>query len=298
MKITISGASGLVGRRLFQVLSEAGHSVHVLSRHASTHLPGAAGLWVWDPLQAPPPVESVARADVVVHLAGEPVAQRWSDEVKRRIRESRVTGTRQLVDVLAGLGRKPAALVCASAIGYYGDRGDEVLNESAPPGRGFLPGICIEWEREARAAEALGVRVATIRIGIVLDRRGGALPQMLTPFRLGVGGRLGPGQQWMSWIHLDDLAELFRFVIEQPVSGALNGVAPEPVRNVEFTRLLAEGLHRPAVFPVPRMALRALFGEMAGVLLESQRVTPRAAEAAGFRFRFPQLRPALADLLR
>ena len=298
MNITISGASGFIGRRLLQVLGGAGHSLDVLSRHAGTHLPQGVRLWVWDPMKDPPPRGSLDRSDVVIHLAGEPVAQRWTAEAKHRIRESRVVGTRHLVEALTTLPRRPGTLICASGIGYYGSRGDDLLDESAPPGSGFLPTVCVAWESEARAAEALGMRVVLVRIGMALDPHGGALQKMLPPFRLGVGGRLGFGRQWVSWIHLEDLAGLFRFAAENPVHGALNGTAPQPVRNAEFTRELARALRRPAVFPVPPPALKLLFGEMAQVLLESQRVAPHAAEAAGFRFRFPELGPALADLLR
>jgi uncharacterized protein (TIGR01777 family) len=236
-------------------------------------------------------------ADVVIHLAGEPVAQRWTAEARQRIRESRVTGTRKLVEAMATLSRRPEALICASAIGYYGSRGDEILTESSAPGSGFLPEVCIAWEREAQAAEAFGMRVVRVRIGIVLDAGGGALQRMLPPFRMGAGGRLGSGRQWMSWIHLEDLAGLFHLAVESQVQGPLNGVAPYPVTNSDFTRELARALRRPAVFPVPGFALRLLFGEMADLLLGSQRVAPGAAEAAGFRFRFPQLAPALASLL-
>lgn len=298
VNITISGASGFVGRSLLKVLGEAGHTLHVLSRHSGTNLPGGVKLSVWDPMKGPPPRESLEGADAVVHLAGEPVAQRWTAAVKQRIRDSRVLGTRHLVEALAALPRRPGALVCASAVGYYGSRGEELLDESAPPGSGFLPEICKAWEREALAAEALGVRVALIRVGLVLGRRGGALQRMLLPFRLGVGGRLGSGNQWMPWIHLGDLVDLFRLAVEHPVSGPFNGVSPQPVRNTEFTRELARALHRPALFPVPALALRVLYGEMAGALFESQRLAPRAAEAAGFRFRFPELGLALTDLLR
>jgi uncharacterized protein (TIGR01777 family) len=188
--------------------------------------------------------------------------------------------------------------VCASAVGYYGSRGDEILPETAAPGNGFLPEVCAAWESQARAAETLGTRVAMVRIGVVLDTRGGALARMLPPFRIGAGGRLGSGKQWMSWIHLQDLVALFQLALTQPLRGAVNGVAPYPVENADFTRALAAALHRPAIFPVPGFALKALFGEMAEVLLASQRVAPKAAEDAGFRFRFPQLEPALADLLK
>jgi uncharacterized protein (TIGR01777 family) len=297
VNITISGASGFIGRRLLKVLSGAGHNLRVLSRHSGTNLPNGVRLFVWDPAKGSPPQESLEDADAVIQLAGEPVAQRWSPEVKRRIRESRVEGTGRLVEALAALQRRPEVLVCASAVGYYGSRGDELLDESAPPGSGFLPEVCVAWEKEARAAAALGMRVALIRIGVVLDPRGGALARMLPPFRWGVGGRLGSGRQWMSWIHLADLVELFRFTMEKPISGVLNGVAPFPVPNREFTQELARAVHRPAWFPVPQFALKTLFGEMAEVLLASQRVTPRAAESAGFRFQFPQLGPALDDLV-
>jgi uncharacterized protein (TIGR01777 family) len=288
----------LIGRRLLKTLSAEGHALHVLSRHAGTNMPGSVRLSAWDPLKGEPPAESLRDADAVIHLAGEPVAQRWNEDVKRRIRESRVTGTRNLVDALKKLSRPPAALVCASAVGYYGSRGDEILAETAAPGGGFLPEVCVAWESQARAAEALGMRVVTVRIGVVLDTHSGALPRMLPPFRMGVGGKLGSGKQWMSWIHLQDLVALFHLALDQPLRGPMNGVAPYPVDNADFTRALAAALHRPAFFPVPAFALRTLFGEMSEVLLASQRVAPKAAEAAGFRFRFPQLEPALADLLK
>src|ERR1019366_7397328 len=228
MTISISGASGFIGRHLLKSLATAGHSPRALSRHAS-------------------PAES----DVVIHLAGEPVAQRWTAEAKRRIRESRVVGTRNLVEALAALPRRPEALICASAIGYYGSRGDEILTESSAPGSGFLPEVCVAWEREAQAAETLGIRVVRVRTGVVLDANGGALVRMLPPFRMGLGGRLGSGRQWMSWIHLEDLAALFQFAVESQVRGPLNGVAPHAVTNSDFTRELAPALRRPAVFPVP-----------------------------------------------
>jgi uncharacterized protein (TIGR01777 family) len=279
MNISISGASGFIGRHLMKSLAQAGHSLRALSRHA-------------------PPAESLREADAIIHLAGEPVAQRWTADAKRRILDSRVVGTRNLVEALAALPRRPEALICASAIGYYGSRGDELLTESSAPGSGFLPEVCVAWEREAQAAEEFGIRVVRVRTGVVLDANGGALVRMLPPFRMGVGGRLGSGRQWMSWIHLEDLAALFQFAVESQVRGPLNAVAPNPVTNSDFTRELAHALRRPAVFPVPEFALKMLFGEMADVLLASQRVAPAAAEAAGFRFRFPQLAPALESLLR
>jgi len=298
LNIIISGASGLIGRRLLKVLAKEGHSLTALSRHAGTNLPPGVRLSVWDAARGEPTVDALRDADAVIHLAGVPVAQRWSAQVKQDIRESRVAGTRNLVQALAKLPRKPQVLVCGSATGYYGSRGDEVLEEASAPGNDFLSEVCVAWEKEAQAAEALGMRVVRVRTGIVLDARGGALPRMLPPFRLGVGGKLGSGRHWMSWIHLDDLAGLFQFALAQSVSGAINGVAPNPVTNADFTRMLAAAVHRPAIFPVPGFALRLLFGEMGDILLASQRVAPKAAESAGFTFRFPELAGALADVLK
>lgn len=298
MNITLTGASGFIGRRLMKLLSSSGHSLHVLSRHAGTNLPPGVKLSVWDATGGLPPEPGLRDAECVIHLAGEPVAQRWTPESKRRIRESRVLGTRNLVDAMSKLSEPPRALVCASAVGYYGSRGDEILTEASSPGSGFLSELCTAWEGEAAAAEQFGVRVVRIRIGIVLARHGGALARMLPPFRMGLGGRLGNGRQWMSWIHLDDVCEMFRFAAEHQVRGAMNGVAPNNVPNADFTRALASALHRPAIFPVPPFALRVLFGEMAEALLSSQRVAAKGAEQAGFQFRYPRLAPALADILK
>jgi uncharacterized protein (TIGR01777 family) len=233
----------------------------------------------------------------VVHLAGEPVAQRWTASVKERIRMSRVEGTRLLVEEIKRSQKPPSTLVCASAIGYYGDRGDEILRETSPPGADFLASSCLEWERAARGAEEAGTRVTSVRIGIVLGN-GGALSKMLPPFRLGLGGPLGSGRQWMSWVHIDDLVELVLLALKDPrISGPLNGVAPEPVRNSEFTKALAAALHRPAFMPVPVFGLRLLFGEMATVMIASQRVIPEAASQAGFQFRYQNIRSALGSIL-
>jgi uncharacterized protein (TIGR01777 family) len=281
-----------------KVLAKDGHSLTALSRHAGTNLPPGVRLAVWDPAKGEPPADGLRDADAVIHVAGAPVAQRWNAQVKQDIRESRVAGTRNLVQGLSKLSRKPPVLICASAIGYYGSRGDEVLTESSAPGNDFLSEVCVAWEKEAQAAEAFGMRVVRMRIGIVLDARGGALPRMLPPFKMGVGGKLGSGKHWMSWIHLDDMAGLFQFALANPVSGAINGVAPNPVTNADFTRALASAVHRPAIFPVPGFALHLLFGEMGDMLLASQRVAPKAAESAGFKFRFPELAGALADALK
>jgi len=298
VNITITGASGLVGRRLMKVLGGEGHSLHVLSRHAGTNLPPGVRLSAWDALKGEPPAESLRDAEIVIHLAGEPVAERWTEESKRRIRETRVTGTRNLVEALSKPGKRAQALICASAVGYYGSCGDEMLVESSAPASDFLAEVCQAWEREATAAEKLGMRVVRLRTGVVLDPRGGALKRMLPPFRMGAGGRLGSGRQWMPWIHAQDLAELYRFAAERPISGAFNATAPYPVTNGDFTKALGAALKRPVIFPMPAIALRMIFGEMSSILLASQRVLPKASEAAGFQFKFPQLGAALADLLK
>jgi uncharacterized protein len=298
MNLTVTGASGFLGTRLLDRLLRDGHSLHILGRKRKQGLPAAVKFSSWDAIHAEAPLESLAGADAVIHLAGEPVAQRWNADVKRRIRESRSTGTRHLVRAIGKLSRRPRVLISASASGYYGDRGEEVLTESSPAGHDFLAEICKEWEREARTAEIFGVRVAIVRIGLVLGKDGGALKQMLTPFRLGVGGRLGSGRQWMPWIHIDDLIEMFVFALDRTVSGPLNGAAPQPVRNAQFTAALARTIHRPAIFPVPRFALKLMFGEMAEIVFASQRMFPKVAEAAGFQFKFVALEAALADLLK
>jgi len=226
------------------------------------------------------------------------VAQRWNDEVKRRIRTSRIDSTRHLVDALSTRSHRPGVLICASAIGYYGSRGDEILTESSDPGDDFLARVVRDWEHAARLATALGVRVVNVRIGIVLGN-GGALKKMIPPFRFGLGGRIGSGKQWMSWIHVDDLVNLILFAIaKSSVSGPLNGTAPHPVTNAEFTKELASVLHRPAIFPVPVFGLKLLFGEMAQAILASQRVIPKAALEAGYQFKHPNLNSSLADIFR
>jgi uncharacterized protein (TIGR01777 family) len=288
MKVTITGATGFLGKRLSASLEASGHTVCAVGRASPVR---------WDPMSGEPPAASLDGMDAVVHLAGEPVAQRWSPEAKSRIRESRVIGTRHLIQGLSTAAPRPSVLVCASAIGFYGSRGDEVLTETSAAGSGFLPDVCAAWEREADLAAALGMRVVKLRIGIVLGREGGALAKMLPPFRACAGGRLGSGRQWMSWIHADDLTGLIRHALENTVSGVVNGTAPEPVTNAVFTRHLASALRRPAVFPVPGFALRLLFGEMSEVLLASQRVLPTRALASGYKFRYDRLEAALKDLL-
>ena len=298
MNITVTGATGFIGRRLVRRLLADNHSLILLGRTPRTGLGPGIRFSIWDAMEGEPPEESLAGADAVIHLAGEPVAQRWTPVAKRRIRGSRVDGTRRLVEALSTLSRRPAVMVCASAIGLYGSSGDEVLTESSPPGKDFLAETCVEWEKAAGLAEALGLRVVKIRTGLVLGREGGVLARMLPPFKAGLGGRLGSGKHWMSWIHIDDLVELIRFALDQPaLRGAANATSPNPVTNAEFTEKLAKALRRPALFPVPSFVIKTLFGEMAEIVLASQRVLPRAAQAACFRFQYPDLAPALAQLL-
>ena len=253
----------------------------------------------WNPLVPLSPVK-VSGFDAVVHLAGESIVGRWTDEQKKAIRESRVQGTRNLATALSQSDAKPAVFVCASAVGFYGNRGDEVLREESPSGQGFLPEVCREWEAASRIATEAGIRTVNIRIGLVLSAKGGALRSMLTPFKLGLGGRMGSGQQWWSWIHVDDVVRGIHHVIRtESLSGPVNLVAPNPLRNAEFTKVLAAVLGRPAIFPVPEFALRLAFGEMAAreLLLASQRVEPGKLTATGYTFRFRELRAALENLL-
>jgi uncharacterized protein (TIGR01777 family) len=231
-----------------------------------------------------------------VHLAGEPVSQRWTKAARERIRSSRVEGTGRLVEALRA--DPPRVLVSASAVGYYGSRGDEVLTEASHPADDFLGEVCREWEHEARKAEEFGVRVVSLRNGVVLGK-GGALGKMLPPFKLGLGGKMGDGKQWMAWIHVADVIGLIEFAISSAqLTGPVNATAPNPVTNAEFTRKLAAALHRPAIFPIPKFALHLLFGDMARIVYASQRVIPEAALEAGYEFRFPALNSALLDLLR
>ena len=240
---------------------------------------------------------SLDGVDAVIHLAGEPIAQRWNDDVKRKIRESRTTGTRNLVQALSTARRRPAVLVCGSAIGYYGSRGEEILTESSAPGSGFMADVCVAWEKEADLAESLGIRLVKLRTGMVLGANGGALAKMIPPFKAGMGGKLGHGDQWISWVHLDDLVGIVQHALENPVHGPVNGTSPNPVTNADFTKALGHALSRPAVVPIPAFTLKFMFGEMSEVMLASQRVLPKAAETSGYTFRYPDVEPALANIL-
>jgi uncharacterized protein len=292
--VAITGGTGLIGGALTRVLRQEGVEVRPVTRQA-----GVPNSIRWDPARGYLDHEALRGVTAVVNLAGESVGERWSAEKKQRIRDSRVEGTRLLVDAISALDPAPRVLVSASAVGYYGDRGDEELREESPPGTGFFPEMAIEWETAAQAAESRGVRVVRLRFGIVLDREGGALERMLLPFQLGAGGRLGDGRQWMSWVSLPDVVAILRFALRDPsASGVYNAVAPEPVRNADFTRSLGRALGRPTVAAVPAFALRLAFGEMADwTLLISHRVLPERLLAAGFTFQHPRLEDGLRAAL-
>jgi hypothetical protein len=297
VRIGVTGATGLIGSRLVAALRARGDSVLALSRdprRATDQLNVEAVRW--DP--AAPDADAVSRLDAIVNLAGEPVAQRWTAAAKERIRSSRVDGTAGLVKALARADPRPAVLVSTSAAGYYGDRGATELEESASAGDDFLASVCVDWERAADGAEPLGVRVIKIRNGVVLDRAGGALRSMLPPFRAGVGGPIAGGRQYMPWIALHDVIGMFADALDdERWSGPVNASAPEPATNREFVRALGRALHRPAVLPVPALALNLLFGEMSSVLTASQRMLPRQALRLGYRFRHPELDDALQAAL-
>jgi uncharacterized protein len=297
MNYLVTGATGFIGTRVIDRLLARGHSVDYLARRRSPRLDGRAAFHIWN-INEEPDLKSVPRLDAIIHLAGEPVAQRWNADVKGRIYESRVKGTRNLVSAIARLRYKPSVLVSASAIGYYGARGSEILTEESGAGRGFLSEVCVDWEKEAFRAEEAGLRVVVARIATVLGRDGGALKKMLPAFQFGLGGKFGDGSQWMSWIHVQDLVELLSFAAETPgAAGAWNASSPEPVTNEVFTRELSKAVHRPAVIPVPKFALRLALGEMSDFLFDSIRVRPEATERAGFRFRYPTLGEALRNVL-
>ena len=292
----MSGSHGLVGKALISSLSSDGHEVVRLVRRE----PSGRGEVEWHPNEGRIDASALEGVDAVVHLAGESIASgRWTGEKKRAIRDSRVKGTELLSEALARLSRPPAVFLSASAIGYYGDRGDELLTENSAPGNDFLAGVCIEWENATRLAVEKGIRTVHTRFGIILDANEGALGKMLTPFRMGIGGRVGDGKQWVSWIAIEDVVGGLKFVIrDQSVSGPVNFVAPNPVTNAEFTKILGHVLSKPTLFPVPEFAVRLAFGEMAdALLLASQRVNSNVLQQRGFQFSWPMLEPALRNLL-
>ncbi|MGC7847530.1 TIGR01777 family oxidoreductase [Desulforudis sp. 1088] len=316
MKVVVTGGTGFIGRPLVASFLDRGDEVTVLTRSKTGRLPAGVKAVTW-PAGGPaasgeeggiPPGEAESRwwealdgADAVVHLAGESIAaRRWTPEQKERIRESRVQGTRVLVETLARVKRRPGVLVSGSAVGYYGPRGDEELTEADAPGQDFLSEVCTAWEREARQAEILGMRVVLLRTGMVLERDGGALPRMLLPFRWFAGGPFGSGRQWMSWIHRDDLVSLIRFLIaNKEARGPVNAVAPNPVTNLAFARTLGRMMRRPSRLAVPRALLRLALGEMAeALLLSGQRAVPARALELGFSFKYAELETALQAILK
>jgi uncharacterized protein (TIGR01777 family) len=297
MQILVTGSTGLVGSTLIPALTAEGHRVNCLVRSKSKL--GIRDTY-WDPTAGElysPPLEGL---DAVIHLAGENIAGgRWTAARKARIRDSRIQGTRLLSGSLAQLARPPKVFVSASAVGYYGDRADEVLTEQSPPGSNFLAGVCREWESATEPAAQHGIRVVILRLGVVLTPTGGALAKMLTPFRMGVGGIIGSGKQYMSWIAIDDLVRIIIYMLKtDSLNGPTNAVAPNPVTNAEFTKTLGRVLRRPTVLPMPAFAARLALGEMADeLLLASARVVPSKLLASGFVFRHPDLESALTDLL-
>ena len=297
MRILITGGTGFIGRALCAALRQQGHHITVLSRRPAS-VKALCGEDVAAFRQLSEWSAEIA-FDAVINLAGEPImARRWSPARKQVLRESRVTVTRQLVERMAAARQKPAVFISGSAIGIYGDQGDTALNESSAGHGGFAYQLCVDWEQAALEAEALGIRVCLLRTGLVAGRNGGFLQPMLLPFKLGLGGRIGDGQQWMSWIHLADQIAMIQFLLDTPAaSGPFNATAPNPVTNAVFTRTLAQQLHRPALIPVPAALLKLAAGEMAELLLGSQRVLPQKALDSGFTFSFETLEPALRDLL-
>ena len=294
-KVLVSGASGLIGSALLPALQSSGYEVTRLVRGAASGKSDIA----WDPSRPLAP-ESVSSFDAVVHLAGDSIVGRWTDAKKQRVRESRVQGTRNLAEALAAAQQRPQVFISASAIGYYGDRGEETLREESSSGRGFLPEVCREWESAAEPATKAGIRTVQMRFGVVLSSSGGALQKMLPPFRMGVGGNIGSGRQWMSWVDIDDVIGAIQHALKtDTLRGPVNVVGPNPVRNAEFTKTLASVLSRPAIFPMPAFAARLVFGQMADeLLLASQRIEPAKLLSTRYVFRNPELRSALDNILR
>jgi uncharacterized protein len=293
MHITVTGAGGLLGAKLVERLRARGDDVTTLSRNPSS--PGAVA---WQPEDEPAPAAALAGRDGVIHLAGEEVAQRWSAGAKRRIRSSRELGTRNLVAGIEAADPRPRVLVSASAVGFYGPHGAEPIDEQAPPGDDFLAGVCVAWEREAQRAGELGLRVVSVRTGVVLARGGGALAKMLPFFKLGVGGPVAGGDQYLPWIHVDDVVGIYLAALDgEDWHGPVNATAPDPVTNRTFSKALGRVLRRPAFAPVPGLAVRALYGEMAGIVTTGQRVLPRGAQELGYAFDYTDLDEALRRAL-
>ncbi len=302
MRVLVTGARGFLGSRVSDALMARGDEVVGLSRdpERAREANPTVGWHAWNATAERPPASAIEGVDAVVNLIGEPIDQRWTDEAKQRIRDSRERATKNLVDALSAADPRPRALVSQSAVGYYGDRGDAMVDESTPPGTTFDSGVCAAWEVAARAAEDIGMRVAIVRTGLVLDPEAGLLKQLLPPFRLGLGGPIAGGRQYMPWIHVNDWVRLFLWVVDgEDRSGTYNGTAPNPVTNGELSRALGRVLGRPAVVPVPKLAMKARFGsELGEVVTGGQRAVPRRALDGGFEFSNPEIEPALRDLLK
>ena len=300
MRVAITGATGLIGTRIVRALQARGDEVTVLSRDAmrAREALGDVDAHAWTPLDGPAPAAALSGRDGVIHLAGEPVAQRWSDAARGRIHDTREIGTRNLAEGLRAADPRPRVLVSASGVDYYGQTGDQPLTEDSPPGEGFLARVCVAWEREAQAATELGMRVVNVRTAVVLDASGGALGKMLPFFRLGIGGPVAGGRQYLPWIHADDIVGIYLAALDDEAwTGPIIAAAPDPPTNREFSRALGRALHRPAIAPIPALAVRLLYGDMAEIVTDGHRTTPTRAVEHGYAFRHTDLEPALRDAL-
>jgi uncharacterized protein (TIGR01777 family) len=300
MRVLLTGGTGLIGTQLTHALLERGDDVAVLTRNpvsAQRPLPRYE-VYDWNPPNEPAPTEALSNADAVIHLAGEKIDQRWTEEAKAKIRESRVVGTRNLVQGIKDSTNPPKTLIVANAVGYYGPHEAEVVDESSDPGGDFLAEICQAWETEALVAQELGLRVVTVRTGIVLERDGGALGKMAPIFRFGIGGPIGRGRHYMSWIHLEDLVRIYLYALDSStLSGPINATAPNPTTNREFSKTLGRAIHRPAVLPVPPFALKIIYGKMSSIVTTGQRVVPKRLQESGFNFKHTDLLEALESAL-
>jgi uncharacterized protein (TIGR01777 family) len=301
MRVAVTGATGLIGTRIVRALQARGDEVTVLSRDAlrAREALGDVDAHAWTPVEGPAPAAALSGRDGVIHLAGEPVAQRGSDARRRRIHDTRELGTRNLVEGLRAADPRPRVLVSASGVDYYGQTGDRPLPEDSPPGDGFLARVCVAWEREAQAATEVGLRVVNVRTAVVLDASGGALGKMLPFFRLGIGGPVAGGRQYMPWIHADDIVGVYLAALQdESWSGPVNAAVPDPPTNREFSRALGRALRRPAFAPIPALAVRVLYGDMAEIVTEGHRIVPTRLLEHGYAFRHTDLEPALRDALR
>ncbi len=301
MKVLIFGATGFIGQKLVHQLFLEDHEINVISRNAikaKDLLSYPFNFFEWSDPSKMPPTDAFEGIDAIINLAGESVQGRWNTEKKKRLQTSRIEYAQKIYERLASLSNKPHHYISASAIGFYGDRGDEILDESSKAGKGFMPRLCEDWENETKKFQNLGIKTSSLRIGIVLGVEDGALKQMLTPFTLGMGGPLGSGKQWMSWIHIDDLVSQLIYILDKKLEGTYNGTSPNPVRGKHFSKDLGKTVNRPAFIPVPILGIKILFGEMSDIVLYSQRIIPEKLLKEGFRFKYPLLNDALKNLLR